>query len=79
MALIAKMFAQTPEESKDTDGNVIQVRYRLTAVFSNDPDNPNTKWAKWTPSGQVDLWVNNPDAFGAIKDQTEYLVRIEEV
>lgn len=39
----------------------------------------NKTWAKWTPGGEITLYVNNPDAAAQFVWGTEYLITFEQV
>ncbi len=58
--------------SVQTSGENEQVS--LMAVYSDDPNDPNKQWSKWTPSGSVMLTINNPDAQGKFKTNEEYFL-----
>lgn len=46
--------------------------YRLHAVMGEG----NLPWAKWTPNGQLEFTVTNPDAEDLVNGR-EYLVTLE--
>ena len=52
---------------------------RMSAVYSSDPASENHSWAKATPSGHIDMHINNPDAFDAFERGKEYLVTFAQV
>lgn len=46
------------------DAGLAGVNVSLQPVYpSNDQDTANKEWSKWTPSGEVNLCITNPDAF----------------
>lgn len=49
----------------------------LTAVTATSEE--NKRWAKYTPSGRLELTITNPAAFGFFEPGDEYLVTIEKV
>jgi len=61
-------------ESPKGSGNV-----KLTA--GNDKEGDNTDWSKWTPNGQIQLCITNPDAFkffmGAMDTGTRIYVNFD--
>jgi hypothetical protein len=48
-------------ESPEGSGNV-----KLTA--GNDKEGDNTDWSKWTPNGQIQMTITNPEAFKVFSD-----------
>lgn len=58
-------------ESKDTgtSGNV-----RLTPVYSDDPKHENKAFWDATPSGKIEMWINNPGGFATFEVGKEYYV-----
>lgn len=54
--------------------------FTLTAVSAKDDvDDPNRSWAVATPSGELKMSVNNPEAWGYIVPGAEYRVTIERI
>jgi hypothetical protein len=51
-----------------------ETRVLLRAVT----DEANKTWAKYTPSGQVELWIDNPDARNAFEIDKHYFVDFTE-
>lgn len=85
MPIIAKMVCNKVdtsfagyEDSSDQDEPTIllQEQVRLDAVYSDDPENSNHLWSKWTPSGQLDMLITNPDALRFLQPGVEYIVEI---
>lgn len=85
MAIVAKMvcnknetsFAGYEDSTEQAEPTVLlQEQVRLDAVYSDDPENPNHQWSKWTPSGQLDLLITNPDAQRYLQPGVEYIVEI---
>lgn len=57
-----------------------QESFTLTAVSAkDDPDDPNRDWAAASPSGKLEMLVNNPEAWGYIVPGAEYRVTIERI
>ena len=52
---------------------------KLTAVSAKDEDDPNREWAMASPSGSLDLNIQNPAAFGYVQAGQEYRVTIERI
>lgn len=50
-----------------TDGghakNVTTVLVTMQAVYGEGEGDPNREWSKWTPTGQLEMSITNPDAF----------------
>lgn len=51
----------------------------FSPVYSSDPNNPNSSWSKYTPSGIIELNITNPAAFKQFEVDKEYLVEFNEV
>lgn len=51
----------------------------LVAVYSEDPNDINYKWSKYTPSGSMMLSISNPDAQDRFEIGKEYFIDISEV
>ena len=47
-------------------------RVKLHAVYSSNPEAPNHTWSKATPTGSLEMQINNPAAFGAFVPGVEY-------
>lgn len=60
---------------KDTGGNEMVV---LNAVYSQDPNDPNHEWSKYTPWGELRMNISNPPAQGQLVPGKEYYLTIEE-
>ena len=48
----------------------------LRAVTADTPE--NKEWSQWTPSGSLELFINNKTAFGRLTPGKEYYVDIYE-
>lgn len=77
--LTARLVAQ----DKDWEGARIAYlpgkgseRITLGAVMSGGPDDPNAAWAAATPSGMLELQIDNPKAWGFFDPGAEYIVKI---
>lgn len=67
------------EYIKDADGKFVaqgKLKYSetmwFTAVYSPDPKHPNHVWSLYTPAGQVNIQVTNPECFGHFEAGKEY-------
>jgi quercetin dioxygenase-like cupin family protein len=47
---------------------------RMSAVHGA----PNESWSKWTPSGQLEFTITNPEAFTQFEVGKAYLLTFEE-
>jgi len=56
-----------------------QENFKLAAVSARGEDDPNRDWAAATPAGTLEMWVDNPRAFGYIEAGAEYRVTIERI
>jgi hypothetical protein len=63
-----------PDDSEDTARLV-----RFTPVYDADPQSPNYEWSQATPSGYIELFVSNPDAFDKFQVGVEYMLMFEVV
>ncbi|MBI5545307.1 MAG: hypothetical protein HY901_15560 [Deltaproteobacteria bacterium] len=59
MAVRAKM---TVTQNKPQTADPEQRDVVLTAVYTDDPNDPNHSWSKYTPCGQVMMTIGNPMA-----------------
>ncbi|MHB9148335.1 MAG: hypothetical protein ACYC2U_08245 [Candidatus Amoebophilus sp.] len=46
----------------------------LSPVYSTDPNHENKKFWDATPAGQIQMWIQNPEAFKHFKLGKEYYV-----
>ena len=51
----------------------------LTPVLTNDPQDPNHSWSKYTPSGKLEMTITNPTAYEQFKVGKLYHMTFEEV
>lgn len=42
-----------------------------------DKDGDNAEWSKWTPSGDIQMYVTNPAAFSQFEAGRDYLLTFE--
>lgn len=52
---------------------------KLIAVSAKGEDDPNREWAMASPSGSLEISVQNPGAFGYVQAGQEYRVTIERI
>lgn len=70
MSLVARMFLQKSTEHAGTsDGREVL----FTVITRGDEAK---EWAKYTPSGQLTMYVTNPDALPQFEVGSEYLVTL---
>lgn len=74
VVLRAKFRVTSVTRSIDADGNASQEVVKLSAVYSSDPESENAKWSKWTPSGSLEMTINNPNAFGTLSNGHEFYI-----
>jgi hypothetical protein len=70
----AKFSVQQVFQAKTTDGSIYSENVTLSPVYSPDPNTENAAFWKATPSGRIDLYISNPDAFGRFEQGAEYYV-----
>lgn len=54
-------------------------RITLTAVYSQDPADPNFTYSRATPAANLTMTITNPDAAGAFEEGKTYDLTFEEV
>lgn len=64
--IVAKMFLNTISRCLQPGGTAESEVVKLGAVYG-DKGTANAQWSKWTPSGHLELNINNPDAIGKVK------------
>lgn len=74
-SIVAKMRCHNIMVELSADGSRTETPM-LHAVHADD--GPNKTWAKYTPSGDLRIQINNPSALGIIGPGKHYLVTIEE-
>jgi hypothetical protein len=62
--LRAKFYVADVLQRVDKDGNVSGQIVKLQAAYDPNPDSPNYQFWKATPSGLLDMTINNPEGFG---------------
>ena len=62
-----------------TEINATDKLVKLNPVYSSDPDSPNYSFSKYTPSGEISLYITNPAAHDYFEDGKEYDVFFKEV
>lgn len=63
----AKMKCTSKTGNAENGGSV-----RLEAVY--DGSDENKSWAKYTPSGHVEMWINNPPAYDGFEVGKAYYI-----
>jgi hypothetical protein len=73
MTVRAKMkaYAVTPMHSGNP--NEVSAEIRLMAVYE-DGNPENRTWSKYTPSGEIRLFITNPEAIAAFEPGKSYYV-----
>lgn len=51
-------------ERKDAGGNATGQIVKLNPSYVSNPENPNHAFWKATPTGNLEMQINNPDVFG---------------
>lgn len=73
MKVQAKMKCFHVDHLKTNDPSDVAADIRMVPVY--DDGNPENKsWSKWTPSGEVRLFVTNPDAIAQFEPGKSYYV-----
>ncbi|AST70092.1 hypothetical protein BFG07_16310 [Kosakonia cowanii] len=71
MAVRAKFKCVSLQKSPDNSSAVVT----LGAVTTGSKENES--WSKYTPSGQLQMVVSNPDAFSQFEQSKEYYIDIQ--
>ena len=68
--------AQTTAVTARPDGTtpVETVRVTLQPVFGAGEDDANAQWSKWTPNGQIQLTITNPNIFPMLRTGRVFFV-----
>lgn len=61
-------------ERKDADGGTMSQIVKLNPSFANKPDDPNHAFWKATPTGNLEMTINNPAVFGFFKPGKSYFL-----
>lgn len=82
--MVAKVRASMPVKNGSCPDGTPAETLRFAPVCGNAPfgkngESEDNSFARWTPSGLIELQVNNPDIVGKIKNGMEFYVRFEEV
>lgn len=70
--LRCKMRVSTVKRIINADGQPESEEIQLNAVYGDSEE--NKQWSKWTPQGQLNITINNPDAIGKVLSGHEYFV-----
>lgn len=57
---------------KKEDGSTSQERVKLSAVYSGSDENKT--FSKYTPQANLDIYIDNPSAFGKLSSGHEFYV-----
>lgn len=73
MTLRLKMTINSVKSVCDHNGDKSSEEISLGAVYGPE-GSPNSQWSKWTPSANLTMQINNPDAFGKVLPGQFYFV-----
>lgn len=77
MAIIALMEChEVAQHGNSYGGGQYAENIKLRCVYTEDREHPNFKWSEATPSGDLELYISNKDAFGKIQPGVLYHVTI---
>lgn len=79
MAVQALFAVNDVLERKDAEDQPMSRLVRLSPVYENNPDHPNYHFWKATPTGSMEMQINNAAAFGFFRPGKKYLLTFEEV
>lgn len=52
---------------------------KLQCVRTDDPNDPNNQWWTASPSGTLEMHIENPEGFGYVVPGAEYRITIERI
>lgn len=61
-----KLLVSSVKKIVDAEGKISGEELEMNAVYGKE-GSANAQWSKWTPSAQLRMTVNNPDAFDRVK------------
>lgn len=70
--LRAKVKVQSIIEHKPENGPKVAEQISLSAVYSEDKNSENYSFSQATPQLQLNMTINNPNAFETLKEGKEY-------
>ena len=80
--MTAKMQVHSVAENRDTEGRVTFEQINMAPVctkpFDADGNSEDNTYARWTPSGRIDLTITNPNLFGKIKPGQRFYLHFTE-
>jgi hypothetical protein len=77
MAIIALMECdEVTQHGNSYNAGQYAEEIHLKAVYTEDKDHPNYEWSEATPSGDLNLYINNAAAFGKVKPGELYHITI---
>jgi hypothetical protein len=84
MSVVAKFQCESVEKTKAIGSDEItSVNVSLRAVVGykadGSRDDENESWSKWTPSGQLTMYITNPACFDQFKTGKQYYITVDEV
>lgn len=71
--LRCKMRIDQVTQSFNANGEPESEQVKLRAVYG-EGDSENAKWAKYTPSANFEIYINNPDVFGVLRKDHEFYI-----
>lgn len=75
MKIRCKMFVtERKDQMQAYPGSKPSTVVKLTAASGEE----NKTWSQWTPSGSIELNINNPETYAAFKLGSYYFVDFEE-
>lgn len=74
MKVRCKMFVtERKDQIQAYPGSKASTVVKLTAASGEE----NKTWSTWTPSGSIELYINNPEAYAAFELGAYYFVDFE--
>lgn len=83
MSVKAKFTCTSVEPHTNKEGQTEGKSIGMSAVVAYGADgnrkDENESWSKWTPSGTLQIYITNPDAFEQFEQGKEYYLTFDEV
>jgi hypothetical protein len=77
--LVAKFRVTSVTREIGESEKILREQVSLIAVYSSDKNSENYQWSQYTPAGNLALTITNPNAFGKLKMNKDYILEFNEV
>lgn len=76
--IVAKFWVSSITRCMSSDNETFSEMLVFNAVYSGEEGSENKQWAKWTPSGELRMTIDNPGAQNIFRVNQEVFIRISE-